>query len=66
MEIMVSDQVFPESVSLIVPTQLATRLQSLAPGATKPWMIEFGGHHLGLNFVVAGANGFTTPTLAGA
>jgi hypothetical protein len=29
-------------------------------------MIEFGGHHLGLNAVLAGANGVMTPTLTGA
>jgi hypothetical protein len=32
----------------------------------KPWMIEFGGHHLGLNIVMVGANGVMTPTLTGA
>jgi hypothetical protein len=36
------------------------------PSPTKPWMIEFGGHHLGLNIVIAGANGVMTPTLTGA
>jgi Protein of unknown function (DUF3500) len=36
------------------------------PSATKPWMIEFGGHHLALNVVLAGANGVMTPTLTGA
>lgn len=36
------------------------------PSATKPWMLEFGGHHLGLNVVVAGPNGTMTPTLTGA
>jgi hypothetical protein len=36
------------------------------PNAAKPWMIEFGGHHLGLNIVIAGAKGSLTPTLTGA
>jgi hypothetical protein len=36
------------------------------PSDTKPWMVEFGGHHLGLNVVIAGANGVITPTLTGA
>jgi Protein of unknown function (DUF3500) len=36
------------------------------PSVSKPWMIEFGGHHLGLNVVIAGANGVMTPTLTGA
>jgi hypothetical protein len=36
------------------------------PDATKPWMVEFGGHHLGLNVVIAGKQGALTPTLTGA
>lgn len=29
-------------------------------------MVQFGGHHLGLNVVIAGENGVLTPTLTGA
>jgi len=36
------------------------------PDRTKPWMVEFGGHHLGLNIVIAGPQGALTPTLTGA
>ena len=36
------------------------------PEINKPWMIEFGGHHLGLNIVIAGKNAAMTPTLTGA
>jgi hypothetical protein len=36
------------------------------PDLTKPWMVEFGGHHLGLNVVIAGKQGALTPTLTGA
>jgi hypothetical protein len=36
------------------------------PGTSAPWMVEFGGHHLGLNVVIAGARGALTPTLTGA
>lgn len=36
------------------------------PSATTPRMVEFGGHHLGLNLVIAGARGTMTPTLTGA
>ncbi|WP_459906023.1 DUF3500 domain-containing protein [Caballeronia sp. HLA56] len=36
------------------------------PSAATPWMLEFGGHHLGLNVVIAGARGVLTPTLTGA
>jgi hypothetical protein len=37
-----------------------------SPSATKPWMVQFGGHHLGLNVVIAGQHGVLTPTLTGA
>ena len=37
-----------------------------SPSATKPWMLQFGGHHLGLNIVIAGSRGGLTPTLTGA
>ncbi|MCP1244090.1 DUF3500 domain-containing protein [Acetobacter lambici] len=36
------------------------------PSATTPWMVQFGGHHLGLNIVIDGAHGVMTPTLTGA
>jgi hypothetical protein len=36
------------------------------PDLAKPWMVEFGGHHLGLNVVIAGKDGSLTPTLTGA
>ena len=36
------------------------------PNVTTPWMVEFGGHHLALNIVIAGAQGALTPTLTGA
>jgi hypothetical protein len=29
-------------------------------------MLQFGGHHLGLNVVIAGTHGVLTPTLTGA
>jgi hypothetical protein len=36
------------------------------PSATTPWMVEFGGHHLGLNIVLDGRHGVVTPMLTGA
>ncbi len=36
------------------------------PSTTTPWMVQFGGHHLGLNVVIAGQHGVLTPTLTGA
>jgi hypothetical protein len=36
------------------------------PSATHPWMVQFGGHHLGLNVTVIGNNFVLTPTHTGA
>lgn len=36
------------------------------PSATEPWMIQFGGHHLGLNVTLAGPQGTLTPSHTGA
>ncbi len=36
------------------------------PSTAKPWMLEFGGHHLGLNITMFGEHGVMTPTLTGA
>jgi len=33
------------------------------PSATEPWMIQFGGHHLGLNITIASEQGILTPSL---
>src|SRR5919199_1601722 len=35
------------------------------PSATKPWMLQFGGHHLGLNVTVVGQDSVVTPTHTG-
>ncbi len=36
------------------------------PSATEPWVIQFGGHHLGLNITLAGAQGTLAPSHTGA
>src|SRR5580704_8022085 len=36
------------------------------PSATAPWMLQFGGHHLGLNVTVIGKHFVLTPTHTGA
>jgi hypothetical protein len=36
------------------------------PSETDPWMVQFGGHHLGLNVTIAGAQGVLTPSMIGA
>ena len=36
------------------------------PSATAPWMVQFGGHHLALNVVIAGSRGALAPALTGA
>ena len=35
------------------------------PSATKPWMLQFGGHHLGINITIVGKNAVLTPTHTG-
>jgi hypothetical protein len=35
------------------------------PSATEPWMIQFGGHHLGLNITLAGEKGTLAPSHTG-
>jgi hypothetical protein len=36
------------------------------PSVSKPWMLQFGGHHLALNITIAGAQGILTPSLTAA
>lgn len=36
------------------------------PSLTDPWMLQFGGHHLGLNVTLVGERGTLAPTLTGA
>src|SRR5262249_13682278 len=35
------------------------------PSATKPWMLQFGGHHLGINVTLVGKDTTLTPTHTG-
>src|SRR5437660_10170069 len=35
------------------------------PSATKPWMLQFGGHHLGINVTMVGKDTTLTPTHTG-
>jgi hypothetical protein len=35
------------------------------PSTTKPWMLQFGGHHLGINVTVVGKDTVVTPTHTG-
>lgn len=32
------------------------------PSQTRAWMVQFGGHHMGLNLVIDGPHGVMTPT----
>jgi hypothetical protein len=36
------------------------------PSTAEPWMIQFGGHHLGLNITLAGVEGTLAPSHTGA
>src|SRR5262245_13432196 len=35
------------------------------PSETKPWMVQFGGHHLGINVTMVGKNTVLTPSHTG-
>ncbi len=35
------------------------------PSPTQPWMVQFGGHHLGINVTVVGKDSVLTPTHTG-
>ena len=37
-----------------------------APSLTRPWILQFGGHHLAINMTFAGARATLAPTLTGA
>ncbi len=37
-----------------------------APSESTPWMIQFGGHHLGINVTIAGPHDVMTPSLPAA
>lgn len=67
LEIMGSDQALSESGT---PYCSGTACYTIGifgePSTSKPWLLEFGGHHLGLNVTVAGEHGVITPTLTGA
>lgn len=36
------------------------------PSEKEPWMVQFGGHHLGLNITIVGEQGILTPSLTAA
>ena len=36
------------------------------PSATTPWMLQFGGHHLGVNLTLVGSHGTLAPSHTGA
>ncbi len=66
-DIMASDQALADGGTPFASGEAVYTLGLFGtPSATAPWMIGFGGHHLGLNVVIAGAHGVMTPTLTGA
>ena len=67
MEIMGSDQALADGGTNFVSGKDSYTLGIFGtPNLSAPWMVEFGGHHLGLNIVIAGSQGALTPTLTGA
>jgi hypothetical protein len=67
LDVMGSDQALSESGTPFASGTAAYTIGIFgSPGTTTPWMLEFGGHHLGLNVTIAGKQGVMTPTLTGA
>ena len=67
MEIMGSDQALADGGTNFASGKNTYTLSIHGtPNTATPWMVQFGGHHLGLNVVIAGAQGALTPTLTGA
>ena len=66
-EIMGSDQALTDTGTNFASGEAVYTIAIFGtPSLDKPWMLEFGGHHLGLNVVIAGSQGVMTPTLTGA
>ena len=67
LEIMGSDQALTNAGTNFASGEAAYAIGIFGePSARKPWMLEFRGHHLALNIVIAGPEGTMTPTLRGA
>jgi hypothetical protein len=67
LEIMGADQALSEQGQQFVSGADTYTLAVLGrPSVTTPWMLQYGGHHLGLNVTIAGEHGVITPTLTGA
>lgn len=67
LEIMGSDQALTDAGTNFASGEAVYTIGIFGePSPQKPWMLEFGGHHLALNIVIAGPDGTMTPTLTGA
>ena len=54
------------AVAAVMAFQLALAPAFADPSSpTKPWMLQFGGHHLGVNVTMVGKNAVLTPTHTG-
>lgn len=66
-DIMGADQALSETETHFASGQAVYTIAILGePSETTPWMVQFGGHHLGLNIVIDGPHGTMTPILTGA
>lgn len=67
LDIMGSDQALHESGTRFASGRAVYTIGIFGtPSVDAPWMVEFGGHHLGLNVVIVGRHGVMTPTMTGA
>ena len=70
LQIMEADEVFKRTEGARDESMFGKDLYYVSilgtPSETKPWMLQYGGHHLAINLTVAGERGILTPTLTGA
>lgn len=65
--IMVADQVLAGETDMLEQFGLGFYQVAIfgTPSETEPWMLQFGGHHLGLNLTVCGQDNVLTPSFVG-
>ena len=66
LDIMGSDQALADSGTPYASGRAAYTLAIFGtPGLDRPWMVQFGGHHLALNVAMLGEHGVLAPVLTG-
>jgi hypothetical protein len=65
--LMTDRKVIPADAEDLVEGSFSDKTTTIFPSsATEPWMIQFGGHHLGVNITLVGEQGMLAPSHTGA